>query len=202
MNKPAPTNHPVASIIANRWSARTIDPARPVERDKLMSMLEAARWAPSCFGDQPWCFLFWDRDRDAHAWEQAASILVQKNQLWARNAPVLILSCAKQHFNHDQKPNRWAQYDTGAAAENLHLQGVELGLVVHQMGGFNAELARERFNIPDEFIPMAMIALGYPGKLDDLAEEFRSAETAARQRNQISQFVFEGCWTDQSGESS
>jgi len=191
---PAKTLHSIAQIIANRWSARAIDPHRPVNPETLMQLFEAARWAPSCFGEQPWRYVYWDKTQDAEGWEQAASIVADGNQAWARCAPVLILACAAKQFSRNGKPNRWSQYDTGAATENLHLQGVELGLVVHQMGGFSSELAQQRFNIPDDVTPMAMIAVGYPGKLADLPEGQRNSETSARERSPLEQWVFNGTW--------
>ncbi len=194
--KPAPTTHEIAQIISNRWSARAIDPDRAVEPSTLMSLFEAARWAPSCFGDEPWRYVYWDRNQDPDGWEQAASILAEKNQRWARKAPVLILACAAKQFSRNGKANRWGQYDTGAATENLHLQGVELGLVVHQMGGFNGYLAQQKFSVPDQFIPMAMIAVGYPGTLDDLDEGFRQGETTERRRRPLDELVFAGSWVD------
>ena len=190
----APTDHPIAPLIEQRWSARAIDPNQAVPREKLMRLLEAARWAPSCFGDEPWRFVVWDRNRNAEAWESAVSCLADKNQLWARNAPVLLLSLASQAFSRNGKPNRWGEYDTGAATENLHLQGVEEGLVVHQMGGFDAEAVMERFGIPDVLTAMAMVAVGYPAAQETLAEDFRDGETAERKRTPVTELVYEDQW--------
>ncbi len=189
----APTDHPIDSIIAQRWSARAIDP-RPLERRLLLSMLEAARWAPSCFGDEPWRFLVWDRERQPGPWETAMGTLVEANQQWARNAPVLLLVMADSQFSRNHKPNRWGQYDTGAAAENLHLQGVAHGLVVHQMGGFDAEAARQAFQVPVRFELMSMIAVGHPAPPNSLDEATAKAENSPRQRRPLAEFAFEGAW--------
>ncbi|MEM6936038.1 MAG: nitroreductase family protein [Pseudomonadota bacterium] len=191
--RPAPADHPIESIISERWSGRAID-SRPVDRATVLSMLEAARWAPSCFGDEPWRFLLWDRERQPEGWEAALNTLADKNQQWARQAPVLILVMADSEFSRNGKPNRWAQYDTGAAAENLHLQGVAAGLVVHQMGGFDADAAHLAFGIPDRYVPMSMVAVGHPGELSDLDEDFQGGETGPRQRRPLSELVFEGAW--------
>ena len=64
LEKPAVTQPPIAELIARRWSPRALDPNKPVNRDQLLALLEAARWAPSCFGDQPWRYLVWDRFRE------------------------------------------------------------------------------------------------------------------------------------------
>ncbi|MDX1570199.1 MAG: nitroreductase family protein [Xanthomonadales bacterium] len=190
--KPAPIEHQIHPVIAGRWSARAIDPHKPVARADLLRMLEAARWAPSCFGDEPWRFLVWDKTRDPEGWEQAASILAEKNQRWARNAPVLIASLADGQFGRNDKPNRWAQYDTGAASVSLHMQGVDLGLVVHQMGGFDKARLAEVFDIPERFTAMAMIAVGHPAPATTLDEDFRDGETGPRDRKSMSEIAFEG----------
>ncbi|MFK7956601.1 MAG: nitroreductase family protein [Lysobacterales bacterium] len=189
----APAEHSIKPIIAKRWSGRAIDP-RPVDRALVLSMLEAARWAPSCFADEPWRFMLWDKERNADSWDAAMNTLVPANQQWARNAPILILVLADSQFSRNDKPNRWGQYDTGAATENLHLQGVANGLVVHQMGGFDADAVQLAFGIPDRFTAMSMIAVGHPGNVDDLDEGYRDGETATRARRPLSELVFEGAW--------
>ena len=122
---------------------------RAVSRDDVIKLLEAARWAPSCFGDQPWRYLVWDRSGDAQAWQRAFDCLVEGNQKWARNAPLLMLSCADGAFAGNDKPNRWGQHDTGMASLSLTMQATELGLMVHQMGGFDDAKARAEFSIPE-----------------------------------------------------
>ena len=134
---------------------------KPVTQSQIISFLEAARWAPSCYGDQPWRFVVWDKNTNATTWKKAFDCLATSNQTCVKDAPVLVLVCADRLFGHNQQPNRWAQYDTGAAAENLCLQATALGLMAHQMGGFNVDAARENFNVPPQFTLMAMISVGY-----------------------------------------
>ncbi|HAO34138.1 MAG TPA: nitroreductase family protein [Candidatus Competibacter sp.] len=194
--KPATTQVPIADLIARRWSSRAIDPNRPVNRDHLLALLEAARWAPSCFGDEPWRYLVWNRFHDAAAWQQAFECLAEGNQLWVRHAPVLLLSVAAPAFGHNNQPNRWAQHDTGAASENLCLQAAALGLVAHQMGGFDSEQAKTRFNIPADHTCMAMIAVGHPAPAESLPDETRKKELETRKRKPLNKFVFEGNWAN------
>ncbi len=194
LEKPAVTQPPVAEIIARRWSPRAIDPNQPVSRDQLLALLEAARWAPSCFGDQPWRYLVWDRFRDPASWQQAFECLAEGNQGWVKNAPVLLLSLAAANFGHNDQPNRWAQHDTGAASENLCLQATALGLVAHQMGGFDPDKAKATFNVPAGYTCMAMIAVGFPGSVEVLPEALRERELAPRERKPLTQIVFEGSW--------
>ncbi len=192
--KPAPTTLAIDDEISKRWSARAIDSSKPVEPAKIERMLEAARWAASCFNDQPWRYLVWNKHQDQDTWDEAMGTLAEKNQLWARSAPILMLSCANESFSHNGKPNRHAQYDTGSATHNLHIQGVAEGLVVHQMAGFDKNAAKEKFGIPDGVTPMAMIAVGYPGTLADLDEQFHEGENADRVRKPQTEFVFANRW--------
>ncbi|HRD64765.1 MAG TPA: nitroreductase family protein [Candidatus Competibacter sp.] len=194
LEKPAITQTPIADLIAHRWSPRAIDPSKPVSREHLAALLEAARWAPSCFGDQPWRYLVWDRFHNAASWQQAFECLAEGNQVWVKNAPVLLLSIAAPNFGHNDKPNRWAQHDTGAASENLCLQATALGLVAHQMAGFDPDQAKARFNIPADHACMAMIAVGHPGPVEVLPDDLRERELVPRERKPLDRLAFEGNW--------
>ncbi|MGA9772305.1 MAG: nitroreductase family protein [Blastocatellia bacterium] len=192
--KPAPADYPLDSEIARRWSPRIFEDGRDVEREKIMSLLEAARWAPSCFNEQPWRYLVFD-GTDPEALKRARACLVEGNS-WALKAPVLMISIARDNFARNEEPNRTAQHDVGLASENLVLQAVERGLVAHQMAGFNATQARTEFNVPENYTILAMIAVGYPyrGSLDDLDEKTREKELAARSRKPVSEIAFAGTW--------
>lgn len=193
-HKSADTQADIQEILAKRWSCRAFDRARPVSREQIVSLLEAARWAPSCFGDEPWRFIVWDRNSDEAAWQKAFDCLGEWNQNWVKNAPVLILTTANSVFAKNNTPNRWGQYDTGAAAENLCLQAVALGLMTHQMGGFDPDKTREAFRIPAQFSCMAMIAVGYQAEADELDDELKQLELAPRVRSPLGTHFFEGDW--------
>jgi nitroreductase len=184
----------VDDIIAERWSPRSFEACKPVEQDKLHACLEAARWAPSCFGDEPWRFIVCNRFVDVGTWEKLLDCLTPKNQSWAKNASVLLLACADSVFRSNGKTNRWAQYDTGQAAMSLCLQATALGLASHQMGGFDMNRARAEFGIPDQFTPMAAIALGYQAGIDTLDEGFHGVETGERWRQPLGDCFFAGGW--------
>lgn len=196
MKKPAITQVPINDVIANRWSGRAYDPARPVSREQIIALLEAARWAPSCYGDQPWRFIVWDKHKDATNWQRAFDCLAPGNQSWVQHAPVLLLTIADSLFNHNGQPNRWAQYDTGAAAENLCLQAEALGLMAHQMGGFDADKARAAFGIPPQFTPMAMMSMGYQADPATFSPEVAERENAPRKRRVLGELFFEGGWAN------
>jgi len=195
MKNPAVTQAPINETIANRWSGRAFDATKAVSKEQILSLCEAARWAPSCFGDQPWRFMVWDKNSNVDAWQKAFDCLVPGNQEWVKHAPVLLLVCADTLFGHNQKPNRWAQYDTGAAAENLCLQAADLGLMTHQMGGFNLDATREAFAIPEQFTLMAMVAIGYSGDANQLSDDLKARELAERKRKQLADLFFDSAWS-------
>jgi len=192
--KPAQTDYPINELMRRRWSPRAFQEERSVSREMLLTLLEAGRWAPSCFNDQPRYFLVFDGS-DSEALERARRCLVAGNA-WALKAPVLMLSVSRETFEQNGKPNRWAQHDTGLGTENLLLEAIELGLAAHPMAGYDADLARKEFGIPDGFTPIAMIAIGYPlaGKLEEIDEKLRIKELAPRERKATSEFAFSGSW--------
>lgn len=194
MDKPALTQVPIDATIAARWSGRAYDASKAVTQEQIIALLEAARWAPSCYGDQPWRFIVWDRNADAAAWQQAFDCLVPGNQAWVKDAPVLLLIAADSLFNHNGAENRWGQYDTGAAAENLCLQAASMGLMAHQMGGFDPAKARAAFSVPEQFSLMAMISVGYPADISTLSGEALERETAARVRRPLGELFFSKTW--------
>ena len=192
--KRAQTDYQINELMRRRWSSRAFEEGRSVEREKILSLLEAARWSPSCFNDQPRRFLVFDGS-DVEALERARACLISGNA-WALKAPVLMLSVARETFEKNGKPNRWAQHDTGLATENLFLEAVELGLVAHAMAGYDDDRARREFGIPEGFTPIAMIAIGYPyrGDLAQLDENLRGKELAGRERKTIGEIAFAGAW--------
>lgn len=187
---PAETEYPVHELISERWSPRAFAP-KAVEPEKLASLFEAARWAPSAGNKQPWSFIVATQE-DAEAHTRFVSTLNEGNALWAPHAPVLILSIA-QLYPYPGK-EYVSFYDLGMAVGNLLTQATALGLVAHQMGGFDSEKARAILNIPEGYQALAMIALGYPGTLEKLTDTLREREAAPRVRKAQGEFVFDGQW--------
>jgi nitroreductase len=196
MEKPAPNQHPLHDLIRRRWSPRAFAD-RPVEPHKLLSLLEAARWAPSANNEQPWYFMVATRD-DEVKHSRLASCLSDSNYRWAPKAPVLMLTVAKTHFEKYNKPNRHAFHDVGQAVAQLVLQAMAMGLYVHQMAGINPDKAREVCGIPEGYDPVTIIAIGYPGSMDEMPDDLRERELKARSRRGLEEFVFTGNW----GETS
>ena len=193
-DRPAETSVPIHDLLSKRWSPRALDVNRPVPREKLAALLEAARWSPSCNGDQPYRYLVFDKARDPEGWQKAFDCLSDNNRKWVKHVPVLMLSCAGSIFAHNGKPNRYGPHDVGAASMCLALQGHALGLAVHQMGGFDAAKAREAFAVPAEYTPMAMIAVGYQAEPDVLDDETKAKELRPRARNPLAAHFFEHGW--------
>ena len=194
IDKPAHTQTPIHELIAQRWSGRAYDPNKSVSHEQLLAIIEAARWAPSCFGDEPWRYIIWDKHSDKQSWQRAFDCLAPGNQEWVVDAPVLMLASADSEFQKNGKPNRWGQHDTGAASENLCLQATALGLMAHQMGGFDSDKIRGEFMIPERFTPMAMITIGYQLDQAALQGEIKEREMAPRERQALASRFFAGAW--------
>ena len=192
--KPAITQEPIYDIIAQRWSGRAFDDSKPVPHHAVISLCEAARWAPSSYGDEPWRYVVWDKLTDPTAWQKAYSCLAESNQVWVKRAPLLMLSLANKNLRHNGQPNRFAQHDTGMASMALVLQAVALGLMAHQMGGFDSAKIRTEFAIPEEFTCMAVVAIGYPASADILDGDLKTRELAPRARQPLGQHFFAGAW--------
>ena len=192
MEKPAVTDHPIHELIRCRWSPRAFAP-RPVEPEKLASLFEAARWAPSSFNGQPWHYIVATKDDEA-GFGRLLNCLRPQNIQWAQHAPVLILAVAELAISVEREPNRHAFHDVGLANENLVLQAVALGLVSHQMAGFFPDEARETYGIPEGCEAITALAVGYPGDPEDLPPDTKARELQPRERRPLSAFVFAGAW--------
>lgn len=192
MQKPAFTTFPVHDLIRNRWSPRAFAD-KPVEREVLASLFEAARWAPSSNNEQPWAYIVATRD-DSENFAKMLSVLVEFNANWAKNAPVLLLAVSALKFHGNGTPNRNAFYDTGAACALLTVEATARGLFVHQMAGFDSAKAKQVFEIPADCEPIAAIALGYPGDPESLPQKLRDRELAQRTRKPLTEFVMSGRW--------
>jgi nitroreductase len=193
--KHAAPDHDILDVIRRRWSPRAFDPSRDISSADLRSLFEAARWAPSSFNEQPWRFVVADRRRTPDAFTSLADVLDQFNQTWARHAPVLVLAAVSTRLNRSGRPNRTAWYDAGQAVAFLTLQATGIGLGIRQMEGFDRGAARRVCSVPDDFEPVVVMAIGYPGDPSALAgERERLAERQPRIRQPAEAFVFEGVW--------
>lgn len=192
MEKLADTTYPIESLLQRRWSPRAFAD-RLVESEKLLRLLEAARWSASCTNQQPWYFIVASKE-DTAEYARLLSCLRENNQQWASSAPLLMASVAKMSFDANGQPNRYAFHDVGLAVANMIVQATALGIFVHQMAGFYPEKVRELYGVPEGFEPVAGIVLGYPGDPAILSEELQQRERAPRVRKPLETFVFQGAW--------
>lgn len=190
MDKPAPSDYPIHELIQRRYSPRAFAPAEVSDAD-LASLIEAARWAPSCMNEQPWRFVVASR-ADPWAFSALLSCLDESNRRWADQAGALAFAIAKKTFTRNGKPNAYARYDTGQAVALLSVEATSRGLVVHQMAGFDASRATATLGLPADFEPVTAIALGPPGDPDQLPADLAERERAPRARKPQAELVFRG----------
>ncbi len=180
MSKSNQVEYPVAELIEQRRSRRAYS-TNPIEHEKIKSLFEAARWAPSSMNEQPWSYVYATRDQP-DLWNKLLELLNESNRVWAINAPLLIFSLARKTHMRNGANNALARYDTGAANTLLSIQATQLGLNVHQMGGYDRQKAIESLNIPEAYEPIVIMAIGYPGDPDSLSENLKLREEAPRER--------------------
>jgi len=181
-------DHPVQPIFVNRWSPRAMS-GQPITEKELQSLFEAARWAPSTYNEQEWRFLY--APRDSKHWATFLDLLMEANRVWCVRAAVLMVIASHKVFARNGKPNPVHTFDSGAAFENLALQGSTMGLVVHGMAGFDRDKARAALKIPADYDVEAMVAVGRPGDPADLPDELRQRETPSG-RKSITEIAREG----------
>ncbi len=165
----------------------------PVEQEKIISILEAARWSPSSFNEQPWHYILATKEMKKE-YDILLQIVNESNAQWVQNAPVIILSVTKLIFDRNGKPNRYAFHDVGIAFANMTLQAVSLGLSIHPMGGFDKEKSCELLKIPEGYEPVSVIALGYQGDEKMLSEEIQQKDQKPRERKKLQEFVYSKEW--------
>ena len=185
-----PLENHVDSLFVDRWSPRAMS-GEEIPEAELLTIFEAARWAPSSMNNQPWRILY--ARRNSPHWQLFFDLLVDANKVWCARAAALLVFVSKTTFEND-KPCRTHTYDTGAAWMSLALQGSMRGFVVHGMQGFNYEQARQVLQIPEEYQVEAMAAVGLPGRTEDLSEALQMRENPS-DRRPLPQIVCEGAFS-------
>jgi len=171
-----------------RWSPRSFDPA-PINQTDLLLLFEAARWAPSCFNEQPWLFVYAKSEKDKNNFQE---ILNESNRAWAKNAPVLVALFCKKQFEKNGKENRWSEFDCGAAWMSFALQALELGIYCHGMAGYDAGKAYKTCNVDSKkYNSICMIALGKKDLPDKLPEPLKTKEVPS-ERKELKNIAYEG----------
>jgi len=165
---------------------------KSIEPEILSALFEAAILAPSSMNIQPWRFIYVNHGEPE--FQQMLNTLSEGNQRWAKNASALILSIAQVEYTHNDRllPNAYAWHDTGMANAHLMLQATSFGLATHPMGGFDHQKVSESFNLPKEYQPVLIIALGYKGDETNLPDDLLKRQTSPRKRKPIEEVVFKG----------
>ena len=187
ISKIANTDFPIHNLIARRWSARAFS-TKTVEKSKLLSILEAARWAPSSRNEQPWRYIVFT-DENLEKLNIARSVLLEINN-YAKRAPILICALTKKYYSDNGIYNKLHFHDLGAANENMFLESFNQGLIMHEMGGFDRDKARRVFNVPDEYEIGIMVAIGYQDSHDILPERYKEKAFSPRERKSLSEIAF------------
>ncbi len=181
--KTATTTAEVHPLLTSRWSPRGFDRAHALDDRTLTSLLEAARWAPSANNSQPWRFLVTRRGEEA--FDALTETLAAGNRGWAPAASALVLVAA-QTTDETGRPRPWALYDTGQAVGALTVQAEAEGLSVHQLGGFDPDAARHRFDLDETLTPVVVVAVGRRDPHAQLPEPLAEREHAPRTREPLS----------------
>lgn len=170
-------DHEINPLFLNRWSPRSFE-EREVSEEVLLRVFEAARWAPSASNEQPWRFIV---ARTSEERQRFLPFIADGNREWCHKAPVLTLLVSKKTTGRGGT-NRTAMFDSGTAWGYLALEAARQGLITHAMGGFDPEQAMQDLNIPDEYIPCCVIAIGYRGGLESLSDKQRAREVPSSRR--------------------
>lgn len=176
------SDYPINQVLLNRQSSRGLKDS-PIDDEDLFPLFEAARWAPSSYNNQPWRFIY--AKKDSSYFEDFFDLLVEGNKQWCKNAAVLVVLISKTTFDKNGKPAKTHSFDTGAAFENLAIEGTSRGLLVHAMQGFDYEKAKSELNIPDEYQVEAMIAIG-------LIDKDLEKQEIPTNRKPLKDLLFEG----------
>ena len=188
----------INKLIEKRYSPRAFSNKR-VNTENLIELFQAASYAASSRNEQPWRFIYVTKEQPEE-YHNIFECLGDWNQKWAKLVPVLIVTVAKIHYDHKNYPNSHAKYDLGQAVGTMAIQVTELGLHMHQMGGFDSVKAKNDLNIPEGYEAVSMIALGYLGEQNDLDEEFLKIESNERIRKPVSEIAFKGEWREESNK--
>jgi len=188
VNKINKDNKMIHDFIVKRKSIRAFD-SEKIDDEKIYSLFEAARLAPSSLNEQPWRFIFAEKSDDA-PFEKILSILADANKVWAKNASLLVIVLSKKDLDRNQKPNKHYFYDAASAVANLTFQANSLDLYVNQMGGFDSAKVQELFNVPEEYEPVVVLAIGAEGDVNSLPDPYKERESLPQKRIALNKILF------------
>ena len=178
----------ISPMFVNRWSARAMT-GESLDESEYLPLFEAARWAPSAFNNQHWRFVY--AAREDEEWEDFLDLLYDGNRSWASDAAVLTIVLSKTTLDHNGEDASTHSFDTGAAWENLALEGTRRGLAVHPMAGFDYDAAAELLDLSSEFEVEAMVAIGERAPPETLPEDLQEREEPSG-RKDLAEITFRG----------
>ncbi len=187
LKKSNPVDYSVLNVIKKRWSPRAFS-SKPVAKEDILTLLEAARWTASAFNEQPWRFIVASKEEDKE-YKKAISCLREGNQSWATNAPLIILTVVKKTFSNTGGINNNARYDLGQSVSALVLQAAKLDIYAHQMAGIYPDKVKTEYQLSDEYEAVTAIALGYLGDIEQLADDLQEREKSERSRKSLEEIT-------------
>ena len=176
------------SQFIRRWSPRAMS-GEVVSLGEIEQLVEAARWAPSCFNSQPWRFVY--ALRCTPQWKPMFDLIMDMNQAWAKDAGALVAIVARTTFEHNNAPAPTHSFDTGSAWMSFALQAQGMGLVTHAMWGVEHDQAPAVLNLGEAYKLQAMVAVGRSGDKRELPQPLQDREVPSP-RKAISELVFVG----------
>ena len=175
----------LAPVLAERWSPRGFDSDHEIDHDDLLSIIEAARWAPSAGNTQPWAFIV--ARRGTSEFDAIVGSLAGFNTSWAPHASALIVLASVAE--RAARMPRWIDYDLGQAAAHATIQAEHLGLRVHQMGGFSVDAVSEAFALGPDVVPVTVLAIGQHDNSERVSADIRERDAAERGRLAIDRLL-------------
>lgn len=188
MNKPAANQFPIHEFIRERWSPRSYKKEK-IENNDLLSMFEAARWAPSSINEQPWSFIAATQE-EKESFSKMVYCLGGNNPRWAINASALVIILANNNFEKTGAPNRHSFFDAGLATSQFIFEATSRGYHSHIMGGFDIQKTTSEFSIPDSHSVIAFLSVGKIDSPDSLPEDLKARELTDRVRKPLDQILF------------
>ena len=187
MSRQASPDFPIHELLAARHSPYAFDPAREVSAEDVTALFEAARWTMSSYNAQPWRYII--GVKGGEVWQQVYDCLLEGNQPWAANAPVLALGLTRTTFEHNGKPNSAAEHDLGAASALLTVEATARDLCVHQMIGIDVDKVLATFTLEEDIRPLTALAIGYLGDDQHIPPAYAERTKGPRVRTALEDIV-------------
>ena len=185
-------DNPIHKLFLKRWSPRAMS-GEVIDDQKIKSIFEAARWAPSSYNEQPWRYII-ARKEQPEKFNKLVSCLEDSNQVWAQHASVLALAFARTTFERNGKVNKAAFHDLGAAASFMSFEATSRGIAVHQIIGLHPNVVNEKYEVPDEYQVLTALAIGYADLSPNTDNVHAERDNTMRSRKKITEFVFRDDW--------